>query len=222
MSAYSSFLKNTFLFKGVTEEEISDLLRDIVLEEKNYSKGETIICPDGFERKLGIVLKGECLVARHASGGFVPLNTIKASESFGILTVFSPREDFPTMVTAKKSVSVLFFSENEVRHLIESSPKVSMNIIEFFARKVSFLNDKIASFSGGSIEEKLAGYILEQQKRNNSLSFDFNKKKSSEALNCGRASLYRAISALESEGLISFENKKIIINDQKGLERILK
>jgi CRP-like cAMP-binding protein len=105
---------------------------------------------------------------------------------------------------------------------VQKSPTVAMNIIEFFARKVGFLNDKIASFSGGSVEEKLAGYILEQQRKNNSLSFDFNKKKSAEALNCGRASLYRAIAALEEVGYVTFDSKKIFINDLKGLERIFK
>ena len=95
-----------------------------------------------------------------------------------------------------------------------------MNIIEFLTEKINFLNDKIAAFSGGSVEEKLASHILLLSKKNNSLEFDFNKKKSAEALNCGRASLYRAISALESAGYISLDNKKIIINDPEGLERI--
>ena len=63
---------------------------------------------------------------------------------------------------------------------------------------------------------------LSLKKKHNLLEFEFNKKKSAEALNCGRASLYRAIDALRSSGLITLADKKIIINDPEGLERITK
>lgn len=222
MTNYSSFLKNTFLFKGISEDDIDFLLNDVKTEEKTYQRTELIFSPDEFERKLGFVLRGECLVGRQSGGTFLPLNTLGEGDSFGILTVFSARDEFPTLIKSKGACTVLFFSAEEVHRLVAKSPEVSMNVIRFLARKISFLNDKITSFSGGSVEEKLAGYILEQRRKHNSLSFDFNKKKSAEALNCGRASLYRAIASLEEDGLISFENKKIIINDQNGLERILK
>ena len=222
MDNYLSFLKSTFLFKDVDENVISELLSNVEVQEVSYQKGELIFSPDDFEHRLGFVLSGECLVGRQSAGSFVPLNTMSRGNSFGILAVFSARDEFPTLIKAKNACTVLFFSSEAVRLLVEKSPAVSMNVINFLARKISFLNDKIASFSGGSVEAKLAGYILEQKRKHNSLSFDFNKKKSSEALNCGRASLYRAIASLESEGYVTFENKKIIINDLIGLERILK
>ena len=222
MSDYASLLKSTFLFKGIEESDISTLLSGVTTEERIYQRGDLIYSPDDFEHKLGIVTDGECLVGRQSGGSFVPLNAIGKYGSFGILAVFSVRDEFPTLVKAKGACSVLFFSADEIRALVQKSPAVAMNVIEFFARKVGFLNDKIAAFSGGSVEEKLAGYILELQRKNGSLTFDFNKKKSAEALNCGRASLYRAISSLESAGYVSFDSKKIIINDLKGLERILK
>lgn len=222
MSTYSTFLKGTFLFNGIAENEISALLDGIEFEKTDYRKGDLIFAPDDFERKLGFVLHGECIVGRQSGSAFVPLNTLKTGNSFGILSVFSVYDEFPTLIKAKNSCSVLFFCADATRELAEKNSKVSMNIIEFLAKKISFLNQKIAAFSGGSVEEKLAGYILELKRKENSLTFDFNKKKSAEALNCGRASLYRAISSLEESGYISFDNKKIIINDLQGLERILK
>jgi CRP-like cAMP-binding protein len=221
MHDYPTFLKGTFLFADVSENDISRLLEGMNIEQKTYRRGDLIFSPDGYEHKVGFVIEGECLIGRQ-SGGFVPLNSIAAGGSFGILTVFSAREEFPTLVKAKTQCSILFFSADEIKQLVEKSPAVSMNVIRFMAQKINFLNDKIAAFSGGSVEEKLAGYLLELVKKHHALTFDFNKKKSAEALNCGRASLYRAISSLESEGYISFNEKKINITDAKGLERILK
>lgn len=222
MDNYSHFLKNTFLFDKIDEEDIDTILRSVTVEERSYLRGDLIFSPDDFEHKLGFVAEGECLVGRQSGGAFIPLNTLGKGQSFGILAVFSARDEFPTTVRAKGACTVLFFSAKAVHNLVRKSPAVSMNVIEFLARKISFLNDKIASFSGGSVEEKLAGYILELKRKYNSLSFDFNKKKSAEALNCGRASLYRAIAALEEAGYISSDSKKIIIHDPDGLERILK
>ena len=222
MSLYSSFLKNTFLFKNIRQEVLDELLKDIPTEEKKYSKGDIIYSPRDFEKKIGFVYHGECSVSRQSGGSLVPLNVIKEYDSFGIVAVFSKREDFPTIVTAKTACSILFFTKDSIRSLVERNSQISINVIEFLTAKIDFLNDKVAAFSGGCVEEKLASYLLGLQRKHDSLEFDFNKKKSAEALNCGRASLYRAIGALESGGYISVDNKKITIIDLNGLERISK
>ena len=219
MSVYSDFFEKTFLFKGMKAEEITSLLLAITPEEKTYPKGDVIYSPGEFEKKIGFIYHGECQVSRQSSGAVIPLNIAKAYDSFGILTCFSQRDEFPTIITAKTASTVLFIYADDLNKLLELSTAVSRNVIEFLARKINFLNDKIAAFSGGSIEEKLANYILGLKRKYNSLEFEFNKKKSAEALNCGRASLYRAIEALRSAGLITFVDKKIIIKDLAGLER---
>ena len=220
--SYSSFLKNTFLFNKVDQEAIDRLLDSAECEEKSYLRGEVIYSPEDFERKIGFVCKGECLVVRRSNGNNVPLNTVKEADSFGIVTVFSSRERFPTLIIAKTACTVLFFSADTLKQLIGANAQISLNVIEFLTEKIDFLNDKVAAFSGGSIEEKLISYLLGLKNKHNSLEFEFNKKKSAEALNCGRASLYRAIDTLESGGYISVDSKKIYIKDLIGLERILK
>lgn len=222
MKSYSSFLENTFLFKSVDKEYIDSLLENSRIEENDYQKGETIYSPADFDRKIGFVKQGECIVGRQTGSGIIPLNTVKKFDSFGILAIFSPRDDFPTTVIAKTPCKIIFFSADTINALIEKDTRISLNVIRFLTQKINFLNDKIAAFSSGTIEEKLANYLIALKKKHNSTEFEFNKKKSAEALNCGRASLYRAINALQESGYISFDNKKIIINDPEGLERILK
>ena len=86
--------------------------------------------------------------------------------------------------------------------------------------RIEFLNKKIATFSADSVEEKFASFILSEVKRTNSMNFTLNLSKTAMSLNAGRASIYRAIEALEKLSLIKFENKKIYISDLEGLERI--
>lgn len=220
MSDYSKFFEKTFLFEGLSSDSIEEMLKSVRIEEISYQRGCTIYSPDGFGRKVGFVYRGECSVSRHSGDAIIPLNTAVMYESFGILTCFSERDEFPTLVTAKTACTVVFISSADLNTLAACSPVISLNIINFLAKKINFLNDKIAAFSGGKIEEKLAKYLLGLKKKYGSSKFDFNKKKSAEALNCGRASLYRAIDALEKGGFISLDNKKINIIDPEGLERI--
>ena len=222
MITHVSFFENTFLFNDVENKKIEKLLESASLNVESYQKGDVIFSPSSFERKIGFVSKGECMVYRQTNTGLVPLNAAKMYDSFGIISVFSSRGDFPTYVKANNACTVIFMDSEDLKELVKKCPQVSLNVINFLANKIDFLNDKIAAFSAGSIEEKLINHIISLQKKFNSLEFDFNKKKSAEALNCGRASLYRALDALEKDGYISFASKKIHITDLKGLERISK
>ena len=217
-----TFLANTFLFNGFDLRDIELLLQQSTSEIVKYSKGDIIYSPSDYEKKLGFVYDGECLVSRPGITSSVPLNLLKKHDSFGITAVFSTDDSFPTIVTAKSSCSVLFIKYSDLIHFINLDKRISLNTIRFLTQRISFLNEKVAAFSGGSIEEKLVSYILAKHKQAKSDEFTFNKKQTSEALNCGRASLYRAISQLESSGYISFKDKTIIINDHDGLERIIK
>lgn len=222
MSLYSSFLEKTFLFIGICADDVEQLIKNASIEEKSFSRGEVIYSPDDFEKKIGFVYSGECVVSRESQGTIVPLNSVTEFDSFGIVAVFSERNEFPTIVKAKTNCTVLFFTADDILRLIDLDSRISLNVIRFLTDKINFLNDKVAAFSAGSVEGKLASYILGLSKKHGALEFEFNKKKSSEALNCGRASLYRAIGALEAGNFISFENKKIYIQDPEGLERIKK
>ena len=106
--------------------------------------------------------------------------------------------------------------------MIEKNHIISLNVIGFLTERITFLNDRIAAFSGVSVEEKLVNYILGLRKRYGSDEFEFNKKRSAEAISCGRASLYRAMDSLANAGYVSFDNKKVYILDQQGLERMSK
>ena len=223
MPEYTPFLSDTFLFKNIPLDEINCLIKNLEIEEKVFAKGSVIYSPDEFQRKIGFVTSGACTVCRsHGTGNTIPLNSIKKYDSFGIVSVFTQRDEFPTTIISDGECSILFFNESDLYSLVKTSSQVSINLIEYLTKKIVFLNDKIASFSGGCIEEKLAGYILELYRKKQFSEFEFNKKKSAESLNCGRASLYRAIYSLEEKGYVKFENKTIKIIDINGLERMLK
>ena len=213
------FFSNTFLFFGLGNEDLERFLADHELEFKDYSKKEVIYSPHDYERKLGFVLKGECLIERIKSdGSSVPLNAISEGGSFGALAVLTKEDEFPTRIVARRDTRIAFLDEKTVTELIESDSKIALNVIRFLADKITFLNNKIATFSSDSVVDKLATYLLIEYRKCGA-EIDFNCKKTAESISVGRASLYRAIAILEQDGIIKSESKKIYIIDPDGLER---
>lgn len=211
-------IKNLFLFYNIGEDECKKIIAatdPVVLE---YRRGELVFSEESHEKCVGFVISGECEVRRKREGDYVILNTLKAFDSFGILSVFAPDEEFPTLIFARKNAAVMFFSEKDIRFLVEKYPQISLNVINFLSERIIFLNKRIATYSGSSTAEKLSAYLLSIY-RENGCEFTLNCKRCSEALGVGRASVYRGIEALVSDGIIKFEDKKIKIICPEGLER---
>ena len=222
MKIVSENIKDIFLFDGVDEGELCRILEKRPYKVENYERGECIFSPETSETKVGFLLSGSCDVKhKRQDGTFVLLNTLSPPESFGILSVLSENEIYPTFVFARKSSAVLFFDKEDILFMIDSSPSISKNVIAFLTKKILFLNKKISTYSGGTVEEKLSLFLLAEYKQSGS-EFHLNCKRCSEELGIGRASVYRAIEALVSLGVIEFCDKKIIVKSPEGLERTLK
>ncbi len=215
------FLSELFLFKNTSSDDLNKIAAQYEFQIFEFESDENIYTPDDFSKKVGFVYSGECIVEKQKSdGNSVPLNLLRKNDSFGIMTVFSSSDKFPTTVKAKKTSRIVFIEAEVIISLIKEYSNIALSVIEFMSNRIEFLNNKIATFSADSVEEKLVLYILREYEIQNSEKIKLNLSKTAEILNAGRASIYRAINSLEELNLIKFENKKIYIIDQIGLERI--
>lgn len=190
---------------------------------REYPRGEMIYSPDEYKPEVGFVLSGECEVTQHAhDDGKIILNTLRVGDSFGVLAVFNPEEQFPTQVYARKNSEILFITKEELLGMIEASPRVAMNVIEFLARRVSFLNRRIGTVSRSTVDSKLASFLLGESRRLSSDEMTLNMKRCSETIGAGRTSVYRSLKNLENSGYITAENKIITIINKNKLEELTK
>ena len=213
------FLAQSFLFKGLNTDFIREILSDITLREVSYKRGETVFSSSTTEKCLGFVLEG-CLEVRknNEESNSTVINKIDQFGSFGILSILSA-EDFPTKIIAYKNSSVLYILSADFMHLVNNYSQIANNLIQFLANRIIFLNKKIETFSGTRVEDRLCAYLISETKKYNSTTFPINLSKTSEEINAGRASIYRALSSLVDEGIINIDNKKITILDTTKLER---
>lgn len=210
-------LKKFFVFENLSEDELIRLTGSLSLEERSYEKNETILSDDVQQKKIGFVISGECAVYKSREKTDILLQTLKANDSFGILTLFT-EDEYPTIIVAKKPSTVVFISKNDFINLIHASSKIALNVISFLSNKVSFLNKKIATLSGATVEEKVDNYLQIQYKSCGD-EFYFNAAVVAGQINIGRASLYRILRKLEENQIIELKNKTIKITNKLYFER---
>ena len=216
----TKWLTKTFLFKNIDPGDIYKLDSRLNIEYKDYKKNDDIYLPNAFENKMGFVVQGQCRVEKiRENGNHIPLNTLTPYDSFGVLAVFTGRDEFPTRIVAVTAAKIAYINKENLTNLMKESVQFSLNIIDFLSSRISFLCDKIYSFTGDNVEQKLAIYILDLYRKSGSSDIKLNKKHAAESLNVGRTSLYRALAELESDGIIKITEKNIIICDPEGLER---
>ena len=218
----TQFFSKTFLFADIPAEQAARIISEMQCTVMRYGKGDTLCTPESYERRIGFVFSGECEVASAGIDGGVPLNSIKQFGSFGISSVFSDKDEFPTEITAKKESVIIYIDKSVLTLSLTKHPEIALNTIRFLTERVEFLNRKISTFSIGDCGGKVASLILQKHEQSNSEIVVFNCKSAAEHLNIGRASLYRALRSLCEKGLIEHENKKIIIKDPEGLKGISK
>ena len=217
----SEALRYCFLFKGLGFEEIEALISKSTPQIEAFSRGDTIYSPSTFRKKIGLILEGRCEVRHSRShGSGVVMNVLREGDSFGVLAAFSENE-FPTEIVAAKISKVMFFDKKDIISFVESRSEIAMNLITFMVNRIEFLNEKIFTFSGGNVEQKLASYLISEAKTKGE-NFDFNRKKTAEAISAGRASVYRALDSFAELGILKYDSKKIYLLDLEGLERISK
>ena len=215
-----SFFSRTFLFKEIDENTVKKILDLYPPKMVRYKRNETIV---PFQDKMvGFLFSGQLNVIRdHVDGSPTVLNQLNVGDSFGILSVIS-NEEYSTKVYVSKNCEVLYFTDEQIMSFVNNYSQISMNLIEFLANRISFLNKKIETFSGSKVDNKLASFLVLESEKHQSLAFPLNHKKCSETINSGRASVYRSLASLESKGLIKVESKIIYISDPEGLERMSK
>lgn len=217
---FPEFCPHIFPFKELSPVRIAEYLPHIKPDLRVFTRDEMVFDPRTDIRQIGFVVSGECEVVRVMSDGSnFPMNLLRPYDSFGVLSLFSERGDYPTVIRARKKSEILFLKRTDVMFLIREDRKIALNFITFLAGRAVFLNEKVVALSGGSAEEKVASYLFVAYKKAGVSTFPLNCKQASEKLRLGRASVYRALDTLAAEGLILYGEKQITVLDPKGLER---
>lgn len=203
------FLKyqNLFLLKGLSETECESIISEFK-PEKIFVKGETIYSPKSFKKAVGYIVSGSAMAITDNQSGVVMKN-FSAGMSFGVAALFGGEEMYVSEIIASEDTTVLFIDEDQFVKFFKDYPKTVINYINFLSDKIRYLNRKLKIVSCGSREDTLLKYLTENVNQNGEVTAPENMSMLAKMLGMGRASLYRCLDSLESQGKIQ-RNKNII------------
>ena len=208
------------LFAGADRELISSvILADADI--RSFSSGEEL----ESSGNLVVILEGTARVFSSDMERAVMLRDMTSGDIFGVAELFgnSLSNISISRVEAKNKCKALFIPREKISYLLENDKKIMYNYLDFLCCRIRFLNKRIACFTAGSAERRLAIYLdsLADEKGTDNGAVRVAPMSSMGALaltlDIGRASLYRALDTLTSDGFIKKDGKCFILSDREKM-----
>ena len=200
-----------------------ETLENPLASVRTFEKDETLYGPAQFERSLGVLCAGRCEVTKDAPGGqTVVMSRLGKSALFGAAALFHRRPAYVTSIRALERCRAVFLPEELLKALFQKDFRLTEAYLSYLTERILFLNRRIDAFTAGSAAQRLAAYLLTQSVplEGGGLGLCWSSgNRLAQALNVGRASLYRAIDQLEESGLIQKEQKTLRILDAERLKK---
>ncbi len=211
----SDILLNSPLFGKALRENLEIALSNDNYCETDFKSGENILPPRESISGIGIIISGSAKVYSVDGDRNVLLRRLETEDMFGVASLFNRERSNVSIIIAGKNCSVLFISSAAISKLLESDKNFMYAYIEFLSGRIRFLNRKIAFYTSGSAERRLALYLSSFESEN--VTVDLHMNSLSELLDIGRASLYRAIDKLVAENFIKRDGENFILVNRQAM-----
>lgn len=212
------------LFKGVGNEELSVLLKDIHYQIKKYHKGQMIAQAGDECNSLMIMLKGSVKgEMMDPSGKSIKIEDIEPPKPLAIAFVFGQNNRCPVNIVANNDVEIFRLPKESMILLLQKSVVFLKNFMDIISNRAQFLSDKIRFLSFQTIRGKLAHYLLQIiGPVDGEIILPKSQEEMANMFGVTRPSLGRAIRDMHNDGLIEAKGKSIKIVDRKLLIQQLK
>ena len=222
-----STIKNSWLFEGLSENEISGCLACCGAKVITYEKGEMIFGQWEAPQSLHVLLDGAVAVCQDTvSGRRTVMATFReAGDLFGEVYLFLNKSSYDYYAMAVEQARVLimpkvFFYHNCTKGCIPHD-KLIQNMLAILADKAYFLNRKLQLMSAGSLRQKIARLLMQHAQPDGKVALQMNREDMADFLGTARPSLSRELMKMREDGLITLKGKQIIIRDFEAIENCM-
>ncbi len=206
------FLTETPLFRGITAQELEDMLACLGTDVRSYEKGQMIYRTGDVITSLGVVLSGSVLIENDDIwGNTTVLDCVGPGQIFAETYACTPDEPLMVNVVAAEPAQILFLNVGRVLHTCSNAcghhTALIHNLLTLSAQKNLNLSRKIFHTSPKSIRGRLLSYLSYQSMRSGSSTFTipFNRQQLADYLNVDRSALSNELSKMQRDGLIQVE-----------------
>lgn len=218
MKQFIPILKQTKLFSGVGDDEISSMLSCLGATLRVYKKGEFVLRQGEQLSEIMVLVEGNLHIQSDDYwGNRSILGEICAGEMFGEAYAAPESGALLNDVAAVTDSAVVCFDVKRILTSCSSACRFHTIVVQnlFFAisEKNRKLVQKLGVLSKRSTREKLISYLSEQSKKQNSASFSipFNRQQLADFLSVDRSAMSNELCKMRDEGLIRFEKNRFVL-----------
>lgn len=155
---------------------------------------------------IGLILRGSAEVSPKNQSS---VSVLICGNVFGICNIFV-REQMPTSLRAKSKCMAAFLPKDRFAGLLSENSILMYRYVRLCNRKMLYLADKLRLMSITSMRDRLI-FWLQRNQNNGIIKLGFSKDELARLLGMSRASLFRIISELEEDGILSCRSSTIAI-----------
>lgn len=207
------------LFRNLDAEQMQAIT--IITHERHFTKGQLIYYAGEESGSLIVVHTGNVKVYRLDSEGEQQvMRVITPGEFTGELALFS-REPVQDFAQALSDCELCMIDGEEMRSIMVQYPTIALTITQELSRRLSRSDASLHGIAKGTVEQRLAGYLvqLQQKVKNNQIQLPVTKGTVASLLAMSQETLSRRLKILQDEGVIEMgKGRKITILDAEALQ----
>ncbi|MBQ6252568.1 Crp/Fnr family transcriptional regulator [Ruminococcus sp.] len=201
-----SVLRNSILFKGFDDTEISELLKALKALEKKYNKGNVIFSSGETIDNLCYVTAGSVTVESNDMwGNRTILNLVSKGQFFAESYALLPNEPMLVDVCAAEDCTVIFLSMRSLTNLDDKiRSRLLANLLTITTRKNLHLSSRSFHTAPRQVRRRIMAYLntVSVQKHSREFDIPFDRQQLADYLNVERSVLSNELSKMQRDGLI--------------------
>ncbi len=212
MKRYIAVLKNTKLFAGVGEDEITAMLECLSATLKTYRKGEYVFREGEHIHNITLLVEGALHIQRDDYwGNRTIVNRIAVGETFGEAYVSPDSGALLNDVVAVEDSTTISFDIHRILSVCPTACKFHSLTIKNLFFSISERNRKLVTklghISNRTTRGKLLSYLSDEAKRHKSASFviPFNRQQLADFLSVDRSAMSNELCKMRDDGLLEFD-----------------
>ena len=218
------FLSDTMLFRGISAEEIQEMIGCLGAEQKSYSKGETIYRAGECIQSMGLVLSGSVQIESDDPWGNKSiLDRVPPGAVFAETYACVPDEPMMVNAVAAEKSEIVFLRAERLMHpcdtICPGHRRLSANLLRISAQKNRILSRRIFHTTPKTIRGRLVSYLSFQAAREGSGEFTipFNRQQLADYLSVDRSALSNELSKMQREGLLEVHKSHFVVKKSEIL-----
>lgn len=219
------YLKNIELFKGLSEEEMMEILEGML--HNQFDSKEFLYTPDESVENVFILKEGEVTLYKSVDGKKIILDVLKPGAVFGNIG-FDPDSGEKHYAEITQKAFICTLPKNFFLQIIQKRPDIALQALKVLSKRVSQYEMQIRTLSALQAKDRILATIhLLNEKEDRSIlppilrtATKITHEKLGNMTGLTRETVTKQLSELEKEGFILIDKKHIQLTE-KGNSAVL-